>query len=46
MSDVIQALTAFHMGACGVEGRTQVSSQNGLATYSFFRILKFVGVWS
>lgn len=43
MSDVIQALTAFHMGECVVEGRMQVNSQNGLGTYSFFRILKFVG---
>jgi hypothetical protein len=43
VSDVIQALTASHAGECGVVGRTQVNSQNGLAAHSFFRILKFVG---
>lgn len=46
VSDVIQALTASHVGECGVEGRTRVNSQNGLVVHSFFRILKFVGVWA
>ena len=44
--DVIQASTASHIGECGVEGRTQVNSRNGLATHSFLGTLKCTGVWS
>lgn len=43
VSGVIQAVTASHVGECGVEGRTQVNSQNGLAAHSFFRILEVCG---
>ena len=46
VSDVIQVQTAPHIGECGVEGRTQVNSQNGLDTHSFFGTLKYAGVWS
>ncbi len=46
LSDVTQAVTAFYVGECGVEGRTQVNSQNGLAARSFFRMLKLVGGWA
>lgn len=40
VSDVVQVQTAPHIGECGVEGRTQVNSQNGLDTHSFFWTLK------
>ena len=46
VSDVIQAQIAPHNNReCGVDGRTQVNSQNDLDTHSFFWTLKFAGVW-
>jgi hypothetical protein len=45
VSDVIQAQMA-PIGECGVEGRTQVNSQNELDTHSFFLTLKIAWVWS
>ena len=48
LSDVIQVQTTPHIdiGECGVEGRTQVNSQNGLDTHSLCGTLKIAGVWS
>ena len=43
VSDVVQVQTAPHIGECGAEGRTQVNSQNGLDTHSFFWTLKLGG---
>jgi len=43
VSDVVQDYTASHVGECGVEGRTQVSSQNDLDTHSFVGMLKIGG---
>jgi hypothetical protein len=37
VSDVIQGQMAPHkIGECGVEGKTQVNSQNELDTHSYF----------